>query len=125
MEFWAALIGGLGIGGVVSQVVGHVLGQRRAWRERLLSERQRCFAGYLEAVNDYHEAATDGQRPGMGIAYWESRSQLVATEECMTAVSHFSETFLKSAWSAESESAYRSMITWMRGDVGLKPTGKS
>lgn len=122
MNTAVAFLSGLGLGGVIVAIVNHYLSARRAERDRLLSVRLECYAGYLKATGEALDTLGRGEKPSNDFGSWEARAQLVASGPCQVAVRQFSKLLLSSpVVLPDARSAYTAMMTVMRADLEFPP----
>jgi hypothetical protein len=71
---WAELIGGLGIGSLITSVATHFMTQRAASNDRLFQEKREAYLGLLKALHDASVHPSDAH--SKAYALWQTRCEL-------------------------------------------------
>ena len=110
---WAALIGGLGIGSLVTSVVTHFMTRRASANDRWYQEKREAYLGLLTALHD--SAVRPSVERAKAYALWHTRCDLFGSE----AVSKYAQAMIDTndRPRPERDSAFRNLIAAMKADL--------
>lgn len=116
MELVGYLIGGLGIGSVITAIVNHFTGRRAVTRDRLYAEKREAYLGLLGAL---HQAAVKpSDENSKSFALWQTRCELFGSAD----VARFAQRIVDTndAPREERNAAFRSLIDAMKKDLAVR-----
>ncbi len=113
MEWILALIGGLGIGSLITSVVGHLMTRRAATSDRWYQEKREAYVGLLKALHD--AAAHPSDEHSKAYALWQTRCELFGSSQ----VSKYAQLMVETnnGPRTERDKAFRGLIESMRADL--------
>lgn len=106
------MLGGLGVGSLLTSLATHILGRRSALKTRLYQEKREAYLGLLDAL---HRAAVEpSDVNSKNFALWQTRVQLFGSKQVAMTVQGIIET----NDSREKRDVYfREMIESMKRDL--------
>jgi hypothetical protein len=114
MQWLLPLIGGLGIGTLLAQIVTHFMTRRASIRDRLYQEKREAYLGLLNAL---HNAATNpSDENSKAYALWQTRCALFGSTDVMMAAQEMVET--NDGPSERRNAAFQKLLRAMRVDLG-------
>lgn len=113
MEWGLALIGGLGIGSLITSAANHVMARRAATSDRWYQEKREAYLGLLTAIHD--AAAHPSDERSKAYALWQTRCDLFGSAD----VSKYAQLFVDTndGPRAEREKAFRGLVEAMRANL--------
>jgi hypothetical protein len=108
------LLGGLGIGTLITQVVTQFITRRASVRDRLYQEKRAAYLGLLEALHD--AAALSSPENWRAYGRWQTRCSLFGSMDVMTAAQK--QVDLKDAPGEQRDAAFHELLHAMRVDLG-------
>lgn len=113
MEWILGLIGGLGIGTLVTSIATHFMGRSAAASDRWYQERREAYLGLLSALHD--AAVRPSDEHAKAYALWQTRCQLFGSPD----VSKYAQRLVDTNDGPREErgEAMRSLIDAMRTDL--------
>jgi hypothetical protein len=110
---WAELIGGLGIGSLVSSAVSHFMARRASTTDRLYQEKREAYLGLLNALHD--AAVRPSAERAKAYALWQTRCSLFGSSE----VSRFVQLMIDTneGPADKRQAAFAGLIETMRADL--------
>lgn len=112
METVLAIIGGLGIGSLLTQVVQHFLLRKSKQEDSRTEKLEQAFASLLTAYTDVIRNS-NSQDHQLTFAMWEARIQLIASNKVIDAIEALKNT---APYSEARMAALSSMLAVMRED---------
>ena len=113
MNWLLPLVGGLGIGSLLTSVVCHFLNRKSATNARIYQEKREAYLGLLDALHQAAIAPSDVN--SKTFALWQIRVQLFGNEEVAKAVQGVLDT--NEGPRHDRDKYYRQMIEGMRRDL--------
>ena len=110
---WAELIGGLGIGSLVTQAVGHYMGRRASTNDRLYQEKREAYLGLLNALHD--AAVRPSAERAKAYALWQTLCSLFGSPEVSKYVQMMVDT--NDGPADKRQAAFLGLIEAMRADL--------
>lgn len=113
MESIALLIGGLGIGSLITSLATHFFTRRAAIRDRLYAEKREAYLGLLNAL---HQAAVSpSDQNAKNYALWQTRCELFGSRDVATFAQSMVDT--NDGPSEARGAAHRGLIDSMKADL--------
>jgi hypothetical protein len=113
MELTLALIGGLGLGSIITSIVAHFMSRRAVTSDRWYQEKREAYLGLLGAI---HEAAIHpSNENSKAYALWQTRCDLFGSPTVAEYAQLFADT--QPADRTEKERAFRGLIKAMKSDL--------
>jgi hypothetical protein len=114
---WAELVGGLGIGSLMTSAATHFMTRRAAANDRWYQEKREAYLGLLDALHDAAVHPSDVN--SKAFALWQTRCALFGAKS----VSSFAQRMVDTndGQSGERREAFAGLIDAMRRDL----TGKA
>jgi hypothetical protein len=110
---WLTLVGGLGIGTLITSVANQYLTQRAASRNRLYQEKREVYLGLLSALHD--AAVKPSDERSKAYALWQTRCELFGASEVSRYVQEIADT---DPGSSERQQAFQNLVRAMKSDLG-------
>jgi hypothetical protein len=107
---YSLLIGGLGIGSLLTSAVSHMLNRGAAIRDRLYAEKRETFIGLLDALREASLAPSPAASKAYG--FWQARCELFASSDVAKYARDLMDTPPK-----DRERHYESLIDAMKKDL--------
>ena len=114
MSIFLTLIGGFGIGTIVTTIVQHFLKRKSYKDDRIYQERKEVFIGILQTIEDLQNNFSKEKSSRLG--YWIARSKLVATNSVNKELAILVQT---KAVSQERDTSMENLLLLMKKDLGL------
>jgi hypothetical protein len=114
MQLLFALLGGLGIGTLLTQVVSHFMMRRASVSDRLYQEKRAAYLGLLDAL--HNAAAHPSDENSKAYALWQTRCALFGSTEVMVAAQEIVDT--NDGPPARRNFAFHKLLRAMRVDLG-------
>lgn len=111
----AAFLGGVGAGSTVTALIQHFLARRSQRADLLHSNRTKAFTGVLRALEALEVSHTQEKAKSFG--YWVCRTQLVASDRVVEAISRMRAT---DPMTPQREQAMQEMLGAMRADLDMR-----
>jgi hypothetical protein len=113
MMDWAVLLGGLGIGSLLTSVATHFMTRRANASDRWYQEKREAYLGLLKANHDAAVRSSDENAKAYGL--WQARCDLFGSE----AVSRLAQAMVDTndGPRAERATVYRDLIAAMKADL--------
>ena len=113
MELVIGLIGGLGIGSLITSVATHFMTRRAMASDRWYQEKREAYLGLITAIHD--AAIHHSEEHAKAYALWQTRCDLFGS----ALVSKYAQLFVDTNDSPriEREKAFRGLIEAMRSDL--------
>jgi hypothetical protein len=112
MEWAIGLIGGLGIGSLITSVVTHFMSRRATTSDRWYQEKREAYLGLLTALHD--AAVRPSDESSKAYALWQTRCELFGSPTVAKHVQRIVDTNDKRP---EREDAFRDLIEAMKADL--------
>lgn len=113
MEWTIGLIGGLGIGSLITSVAGHFMARRAATSDRWYNEKRESYLGLLDAL---HKAAVHpSDAHSKAFALWQTRCELFGSPSVARYAQQMVDT--NDGPATERDRAFRGLIEAMRADL--------
>jgi hypothetical protein len=113
MEWVLGLVGGLGIGSLVTTIAAHFMARRATASDRWYQEKREAYLGLLNALHD--AAVHPSVEHSKNYALWQTRCELFGSETVSTFAQQMVDTNTASA--AERQKVFRNLVTAMRADL--------
>jgi hypothetical protein len=114
MQWILPLIGGLGIGTLLAQIMTHFMTRRASIGDRLYQEKREAYLGLLSAL---HVAATHpSDESSKAYALWQTRCALFGSTDVMTAAQEIVDT--NDGPLERRNAAFHKLLRAMRVDLG-------
>jgi hypothetical protein len=114
MQLLLGLIGGLGIGTLLTSITTHFMTRHASFRDRLYQEKRAAYLGLLDAL---HNAATHpSDENAKAYALWQTRCALFGSTEVMSAAQEMVDT--NDAPLETRNVAFHKLLRAMRVDLG-------
>ena len=113
MELLLGLIGGLGIGTLLTSIATHFMTRRAAANDRLYQEKRTAYLGLLDALHS--AAAHPSDENSKVYALWQTRCALFGTTEVMSAAQEIVDT---NDAPERRNVAFHKLLRAMRTDLG-------
>lgn len=111
---WALLLGGAGIGTILTSIVQHFLAQQARKNDLRFSELKEAYTGLLAAVGKLNES--DSRENQVGFGMWAARVQLVGSPAVTACIEEMRKT---DPHTASRGKAIDNMLREMRRDLGI------
>lgn len=113
MELVSVLIGGLGIGSVLTAIINHFITRRAVATDRLYAEKREAYVGLLNALHQAAVHPTDEN--AKHFALWQTRCELFGSKEVATFAQRIVDT--DSGPREERNTAFRALLDAMKADL--------
>ncbi|MCA1990254.1 MAG: hypothetical protein LDL07_14115 [Desulfarculus sp.] len=113
-EWIGPLVGGLGLGSILTSLVQGIISKKTEQRKYALNEKKEAYVGLLSAYRDL--AISHSSEKAKEFAYWRARLTLVGSPEVINAVDEIMES---GSGSPERSSAQHNLFKTMRDDLGV------
>jgi hypothetical protein len=113
MEWILALVGGLGIGSLITSIANHFMTRQAATKDRWYQEKREAYLGLLGAL---HQAAVGpSHENSLAYALWQTRCELFGS----TDVSKYAQEMVRTNEGPRSarDEVFRKLIDAMRADL--------
>jgi hypothetical protein len=117
MESILALIGGLGIGSLLTKIVDYYLNRNTSKRTRLYEEKREAYLGLLDSLSK--AAISPSDENSKLFALWQTRVEIFGSKEAAIAVQGIIDT--NNGPKADRERYFHSLIQAIREDLGSNP----
>jgi hypothetical protein len=107
---YSLLIGGLGIGSLLTSALGHILNRGAARRDRLYAEKRETFIGLLDALREASLTPSPAASKTYGL--WQARCELFASSDVAKCARDLMDTPPKNR-----ERHYEALIEAMKRDL--------
>lgn len=113
MEWVIGIVGGLGIGSLITAVAGHFMTRRAAANDRWYQEKRETYLGLLDAL--YEAAVHPSDEHSKAYARWQTRCQIFGSPP----VSKYAQLMVDTneGPSAERHEAFEGLIEAIRADL--------
>lgn len=112
---WITLIGGIGIGSIISSVFTKYFEAKEKFKDRVFDKKETAYLGLLEAYHD--AAAKPSDKSAKNYAYWQARVDLVGSQE----VTFYAQKLVDTAPnSPERAEAQDKILNAMRKDLKIE-----
>ena len=113
MELVSVLIGGLGIGSLLTALVNHIIARRAVTSDRLYAEKREAYLGLLNAL---HQAAVHpSNENSKQYALWRTRCDLFGSTAVVEQAQEMVET--NDGPRENRHAAFRSLVDAMKADL--------
>ena len=116
MEVILGLLGGFGIGSVLTALVTHWTSRRASIQDRWYQERREAYLGLLQSLHDAAVAASD--EASRAYALWQTRCDLFGSPEVARCAQRIVET--NDGPRSDRNAAFRDLLAAMRADLREK-----
>lgn len=110
---WAALIGGLGIGSLLTSVATHFMTRRATTNDRWYQEKREAYLGLLNALHD--AAVRPSDEHSKAYALWQTRCDLFGSAAVSTGAQLIVDT--NEGPADKRQAAFRGLIEAMKADL--------
>ncbi len=114
MEWVFGLIGGLGIGSVLTAAATHFMTRRAVASDRLYQEKREAYLGLLGALHD--AAVKPSDEKAKAYALWQTRCDLFSSSDVAKWAQKIVDT--NNGPREDRNEAFRRLIETMRADLG-------
>lgn len=114
MQLFFALLGGLGIGSLLTQIVTHFMTRRASAKDRLYQEKRDAFLGLLGALHDVAKLPSEDN--WRAYVRWQTHCSLFASTAVMAAAAEVVD--VKGAPQERRNYAFQKLVHAMRLDLG-------
>jgi hypothetical protein len=114
MEWLFPLLGGLGIGSLLSAIVNHHLAVRSKLKDRLYEEKRETYLGMIQALRDC--CVRPSLETVKTYGAWHDRCKLFGSEDVVRASQQYIETSNDIGGEARAK-AYKELFEEMRSDI--------
>ncbi len=113
MDWFLALLGGLGLGSLLKSVVDHFISRRAIMKDRLYQEKREAYVGLLGAIHKAAIEPSDEHSKDYGL--WQARCQLFGSAD----VSRYAQAILDTndVPLAKRDAAFRGLLASMKEDL--------
>ncbi|MGO9772179.1 MAG: hypothetical protein ACLPSW_22045 [Roseiarcus sp.] len=112
MEWTIALVGGLGIGSLITSVATHFMSRRAATSDRWYQEKREAYLGLLTALHD--AAVRPSDENSKAYALWQTRCELFGSPMVAKHAQRIVDTNDRRS---DRENAFRALIDAMKADL--------
>ena len=113
MELVSVLIGGLGIGTLITALVNHIIARRAVTSDRLYAEKREAYLGLLNAL---HQAAVHpSNENSKHFALWQTRCELFGSDAVAAQAQRMVET--NDGPREHRDIAFRALVEAMKADM--------
>lgn len=114
-EIFLTLLGGFGIGTIVTTIVQHILKRKSEKEDQYFQERKEVFVGILQSIEDLQNEYSKEKSSKLG--YWIARANLVAETVLNNELKILIDTKPNTT---ERKNCFDRILTLMKNNLGFK-----